>query len=60
VPPPLPSRRIPLLTKPQQFCFCFQHLSFWHFRRNKIQVWCWKKSTGFFKERISLPYFSFL
>lgn len=38
---------------------CSQHLPFWHFRRNKIQVWCWKESIDFSSGRISSPYYCF-
>lgn len=41
------------------FASDFQYLPFWHFWRNKIQVWCWKDSIDFFSERISSPYYCF-
>lgn len=53
VTPRLPLRRI-LLLPPNHSSVasdCFQHLPFWHFRRNKIQVWCWKGHIDFFLVR---------
>lgn len=35
---------------------CFQRLSFWHFRRNKIQVWRWKESIDFFSQKSCLSF----